>query len=502
MRKKRWKLVYGTEGSITPLMAVCGMVFIGMISMAIDMGHLYAVHNQLQNTADGAALAAAAKLISEDPDNPGVVTRNDVAAKEAALNVAGHQAVHAGLPEVADRDDIQIEFGVWNPKAANPGDAWSTRGESVPSNSDANAVQVTLRRVEGKTYGPVTNLLAHIFTDSLKTSEIKEVKAIAFMGFTNSVQTGMVTVPIALPDSLVSVAESEEGGNWLFRLLQPKEAVATSYVSTQFKDLGSNTFYQTNYAKPQIDTAKAYMFVINSSDSVPSTIVNNLNYAKTGTAGSSSKPIRPMERGTRLYPLSEYQWVSNIDSIFAAFKNAYNAKKDSDGKWKVVVPVYATAQPTAHDFRSKLFRLARIFSLGASEAQACFTFWNQSYPGGNVPLYIDKFATVNITGVETASTRTTTIPAPSGQCNDCTNSAIYDKKVNNQYIYSGSTTSARIADCMMKNPTDCRNRNYVTVEIPQGSSTTGLPPAQGGSTSTTVAASSSGSYSGRAVLVR
>ncbi len=211
-----------------------------------------------------------------------------------------------------------------------------------------------------------------------------------------------------------------------------------------------------------------------------------------------------MERGTRLYPLSEYQWVSNIDSIFAAFKNAYNAKKDAQGKWKVVVPVYSTTQPTAQDFRTKLFQLARLFSLGPSEAQACFTFWNQSYPGGNVPIYVNKFATVNITNVVTASTRTTTIPAPAGQCNDCTSSSVYDSKVNKVYRYTGSTSAERIADCMTKNTTDCRNTNYVTVEIPQGSHTTGLPPAKGGATtvSGSVAAASSGAFSGRAVLVK
>ncbi len=119
-------------------------------------------------------------------------------------------------------------------------------------------------------------------------------------------------------------------------------------MATQFKDLGSNTFYQTNYSKPQLDTAKAYMVVVNSSDSVPQTVIDNLNFARNGTG----KAVRSMERGTRLYPLSEYQWVSNIDSIFAAFKNAYNTKKDAQGKWKVVVPVYSTTQPTAQDFRT------------------------------------------------------------------------------------------------------------------------------------------------------
>ena len=498
MKKCFCNFFHGTEGVVAPLFGLAFVVFIGLTSLAVDMGHLYTVRNQLQNTADAAALAAVSKLIS---DQGGAVVRDMTAAQAAAYSVARSQALNDGLADVAggDRTDLSITYGVWNPKATNINQAWSDRGASIPSNSDANAVQVTIRRAEGLTYGPVTNFFASIFSEANRTSAV-EASAIAYMGYTSSVQTGMVTVPIALPDTLVSTAASEESGNWLFRLFKPKEAVATSYVATQFKDLGSNTFYQTNYSKPQLDTAKAYMVVVNSSDSVPQTMIDNLNFARNGTG----KAVRSMERGTRLYPLSEYQWVSNIDSIFAAFKNAYNAKKDAQGKWKVVVPVYSTTQPTAQDFRTRLFQLARIFSLGPSEAQACFTFWNQSYPGGNVPIYVNKFATVTITNVVTASTRTTTIPAPAGQCNDCMSSSIYDKKVNNQYVYSGSTSTARIADCMMKNTTDCRNTNYVTVEIPQGSSTTGLPPAKGGATTVSgaIASSSSGAFSGRAILVK
>ena len=56
---------------------------------------------------------------------------------------------------------------------------------------------------------------------------------------------------------------------------------------------------------------------------------------------------------------------------------------------------------------------------------------------------------------------------------------------------------------MTKNTTDCRNTNYVTVQIPQGSSTTGLPEVPGGSSSVgTVASSDSGAFSGHAVLVK
>lgn len=90
--------------------------------------------------------------------------------------------------------------------------------------------------------------------------------------------------------------------------------IARGPYQTTFKDLGSGTFYQSNLQKPQFDKAKAYMVIVNQSDSVPSTVVNNVK--RNYTSGSA---IRPSERGTRLYPISEYQWASNIKDIFSAF---------------------------------------------------------------------------------------------------------------------------------------------------------------------------------------
>ena len=55
--------------------------FLGMVSLAIDMGQLYTVRNELQNVADAAALAAAGNLIN---DSGAGAVRDAAAAQQAA----------------------------------------------------------------------------------------------------------------------------------------------------------------------------------------------------------------------------------------------------------------------------------------------------------------------------------------------------------------------------------------------------------------------------------
>lgn len=451
------RFMKGAEGSIAVLSALAMVGMAGITSLSVDMGHLYTVRNELQNTADSAALAAAGNLIQ---DSGGVALRNSTAAKTAAQTVAQSQAALLGLPVVAasDRTDLNIIFGEWNLYDPNLTTAWTEIGSDCAPTSNANAVRVTIYRAPDKTYGPITNFFAGIFGAGSQTSTV-QASATAYLGYTKSVETGTVTVPVALPQSIITAAE---GGtkSWWAKLLGPSEAIASGPYQTTFKDLGSGTFYQSNLQKPQFDTAKAYMVIVNQSDSVPSTVVNNVkrNYT-SGTA------IRPMERGTRLYPISEYQWAGNINTIFSAFKSAYDAKKSpSSGKWRVCVPVYQNS-PVAQKFKEKLIHLARLFSFGPSEAQACFSFWTQTYPGGNVPIYVDGFANVDIVAVNYVST-----------CDDC---SPYAPAANGQSYLSA-------VDCMVNNSNSCRNTNSLTIEVPVGSSTISPPGSSSGGPSNQV----------------
>ena len=116
---------------------------------------------------------------------------------------------------------MTILFGTWNITAGDPSTAWTEIGSTCESDSNANAVKVSIVRTAGTVYGPVSNLFAGIL--GFNTSTVAAT-AIAYLGFTNEVVTGGVEVPLALPatgDNSPLVASNGHGG-WLARLLDPK----------------------------------------------------------------------------------------------------------------------------------------------------------------------------------------------------------------------------------------------------------------------------------------
>jgi Flp pilus assembly protein TadG len=424
-----------TRGAVAATVAIALFAIIAIASLAIDLGQLYTNRNELQNVADAAALAGVAQLVQ---DQGGQAVRDSSLASQAALQVAQTQSQLQGLPILADseRNDLSMHFGVWDIYAASRDQAWTDLGTSCASNSNANAMRVTISRATGLAFGPVTNLFAKAM--GYPTSSVSAT-ATAYLGFTMAAGTGTVTIPLAIPQTVL--AGMQDGSrSWWARLLAPQEAQATASSFT-FKDLGSSTWYQNNLYKPLFDTTKSYLVIVNKSDSVPSTVVNNLK--KYYTTGGS--PVRAMGRGTQLYPLSEYQWASNIKTIFQAFKSAYNAKKDVNGKWRVNVPVYSTSNPLAQRRQTFPWFMARNLLPGVTEAQACFTFWNQTYPGGNVPIYVTGFANIDVTGVNYNSACVTTA---------------MPEQVNN--------------------PDSCRNTCSVSVSVPIDQSTVSPPGSTSG----------------------
>jgi len=59
------------QGIITPVLAACLAMGLGLLAMTVDLGQLFVAKNELQNIADAAALAGAKKLIqAKDPAIP------------------------------------------------------------------------------------------------------------------------------------------------------------------------------------------------------------------------------------------------------------------------------------------------------------------------------------------------------------------------------------------------------------------------------------------------
>ncbi len=437
------------------MMALGLVAFLGLASLAVDMGNLYVVKNELQNVADAAALAGARQLIN---NSNGTAVVDSAAAQTAAMSVSQTQAQVSGLPSLADgaRTDLSITFGNWNIYAGSPDTAWTTTDGSAGSNS--NAVQVTIQRASGLAYGPVTNFMAGIL--GYNTTDVAAT-ATAYLGFANSTLPGAVDLPIAIPDSLITAANPHPK-SWLARMLGTREAEATSPPSVTFKDMASGSFYQSNTDKPLFDTTKAYIFTVNQGDSVPGTFVDNITYQYNKSSGT---PVKALSRGARLWPASEYQWASNLYSIFNGLKSAYNTKKGSNGKYRVVVPVYSTTNPLASRWEQGFKALAGLFSFGPTPAYACFQFSNQTYPGGNVPIYVEGYAGVDVTAVTVYTPVSQKTPTGTN-CSDCSS-------------YS-SWGYASQADCMVNNAKSCRNTDSITVEVPVGSTVSNPGTYSGG----------------------
>jgi Flp pilus assembly protein TadG len=51
-----------TVASVTALTVFLMFVFVGLLALVIDLGHIHAIKNELQNAADSGALAGARGL--------------------------------------------------------------------------------------------------------------------------------------------------------------------------------------------------------------------------------------------------------------------------------------------------------------------------------------------------------------------------------------------------------------------------------------------------------
>ena len=58
-------MIKDQKGAVVAIVAVCLVIFVGFTALAVDIGHLYVVRNELQNAADAGALAGARRLFCQ-----------------------------------------------------------------------------------------------------------------------------------------------------------------------------------------------------------------------------------------------------------------------------------------------------------------------------------------------------------------------------------------------------------------------------------------------------
>ncbi len=188
------------HGATAILVALLLVVFFGIAALAIDIGHLFVVRNELQNAADAGALAGAHNLYTSAGPDISVNT---------GANQIGYDAAVANTSETKDGKGIPVEVnwtggntgdverGHWSftTRTFTPNDStvlvnlWS---EDLDTNPDfINAVRVKARREAS----PAASFFARIFGFE---NFSKSADAVAYIGFAGHLPPHEADMPIAI----------------------------------------------------------------------------------------------------------------------------------------------------------------------------------------------------------------------------------------------------------------------------------------------------------------
>ena len=406
----------GERGSITPIVALGLMAFVGFLALGIDAGQLCVARNDLQNAADAAALAAAKKLI-QDKNGDGVAEVYCGDAVNAAINCAKTNdslGISGGLT-VSEPD---VVIGKWN--------LTTKQFDSVGCSEnpmEVNAVQVTVRRdgMRTDTEGEETNPRLQTFLASvIGGGDSKEVvaSATAYLGLAG---TSAPDVPFAIPPEYTNGGGmASNGWQGLLDRFAPTPAYAAVKTYKWYdKADGSASSY------PDLATNRATWVVANESEA---TMVGAYYAMQKYLQGTTRFPQKQV--GEKLYPGSEHIYGMYLKDYFEWMRSRWNTKKDASGKWRVTVAVYSPTQVTAYRPQNSWLKLAARLIPGVSQAHACTVI--------KTPVvYTQGFATIDITNVYVQY-----------RCNEANNGTI-----------------------QRDDPNSCRNTCYMEIEVPMDQNT-------------------------------
>ena len=190
------KPLKGQRGATVIMVALLILVFIGFAAVAIDIGHLFLVRNELQNAADAGCLAGARFLYSNDGTAVNE-NSNQIAYQAALANKSDKSAVDvhwtAGNTGDVERGHWSSATGTFTPtELTQPVNLWDVPPEELDANSAfINALRVMARRQDT----PSASFFARIFGyENFSLSR----DGIAYVGFAGTLAPGEADQPIAV----------------------------------------------------------------------------------------------------------------------------------------------------------------------------------------------------------------------------------------------------------------------------------------------------------------
>jgi hypothetical protein len=189
------------------VVALLIIILVGVAALAIDIGHLFIVRNELQNAADAGALAGARFLyLYEDVGEYVNEDANQIAHDAAIANRSEGSPVEV-LWNGGNTGDV--ERGHWSfttlTFTPNDYDYYTHLCELSPEQLDAksnfiNAIRVRTRRQNT----PAVSIFARVFGFE---NFLLSAESIAYLGFPGTLTPGEVDQPIAICKETLSVNE-------------------------------------------------------------------------------------------------------------------------------------------------------------------------------------------------------------------------------------------------------------------------------------------------------
>ena len=286
--------IRSNKGAVSLLMALSAAILLGVSALAVDLGNAWMVRQELRNAADAAALAGAGQLgqiylgLSADDQRDYYLTTDDLGAIVGQVQSLTPKSYAGGTTLNFNAADIIV--GQWNSttKTLTPVPV------DTPGSLQPTAVQVRVGR-DGSGNQPLSTFFAGVL--GVNSMNI-DAPATAALTTISSSAPGGIGAPIAISQAWLS------GGN-----------------------CGGNIkFYPTG----DIDGCAGW-----HSFTDPNSSASNLNNIIQGLEDGSFVAPEALVGQT----LFEFNG-GTVASIFNVFESLYDAKKDADGNWRILIPVY------------------------------------------------------------------------------------------------------------------------------------------------------------------
>jgi Flp pilus assembly protein TadG len=202
--KNKKLLLLSKDGAAAVLVGVALFMLVSFAALAIDIGHLYVVKNELQNASDAAALSGARVLYSDDGTTVNI-NSNQTAFDTATANKSEKVPVdvHGLQGGDVERGHWSFTTGTFTPNSSTAVfDLWNVSTNELDTNVNfINAVRARTRREDT----PAASFLAGIFG---KDNFILAQEAVAYIGFAGTLLPGDAGMPLAIcRDSLLMNGE-------------------------------------------------------------------------------------------------------------------------------------------------------------------------------------------------------------------------------------------------------------------------------------------------------